>query len=72
MTPQTDFILVRGPRTDDTGNPIEISVSIQRNNGKFDFSEYSFLRMNSHTPAPMEEWVPTKELDVYKKVLGIE
>ena len=72
MKPQTDFILVRGPRTDDHDNPIEISVSIQRNNEKFDFSNYSFLRMRPDTTAPMEEWVPTKELDVYKKVFGDE
>ena len=72
MIPQTDFVLVRGPRTDDTGNPIEIVVSIQRNNGKFDFSNYSFLRMNTAATIPMEEWVSTKELDVYKKVFGVE
>ena len=72
MIPQTDFVLVRGPRTDDTGNPIEIVVSIQRNNGKFDFSNYSFLRMNTDATVPMEEWVSTKELDVYKKVFGVE
>ena len=38
MIPQTDFILVRGPRTDDNDNSIQISVSIQRNDGKFDFT----------------------------------
>ena len=72
MIPQTEFVLVRGPRTDDNNNPIEISVSIQRNNGKFDFSNYSFLRMKPDATAPMEEWVSTKELDLYKKLLGIE
>ena len=72
MIPQTDFILVRGPRTDDNDNPIAIDVSIQRNNEKFDFSNYSFLRMNPDAKAPMEEWVSTKELDVYKKVFGVE
>ena len=71
MKPQTDFILVRGPRTDDNNNPIEIDVSIQRNNEKFDFSNYSFLRMVPDATAPMEEWVSTKELDVYKKVFGL-
>ena len=54
MIPQTDFVLVRGPRTDDTGNPIEIVVSIQRNNGKFDFSNYSFLRMSTDATVPMK------------------
>ena len=72
MIPQTDFILVRGPRTDSTGNPIEIVVSIQRNNGKFDFSDYSFLRMRPGAKDPMEEWVPTKELHLYKKTFGVE
>jgi hypothetical protein len=72
MIPQTDFILVRGPRTDSTDNPIEIVVSIQRNNGKFDFSDYSFLRMRPDAKDPMEEWVPTKELDLYKKSFGVE
>ena len=72
MKPHTDFILVRGPRTDDNDNPIGIVVSFQRNNGKFDFSNYSFLRMRPDATDPMEEWVPTKELDVYKKVFGVE
>jgi hypothetical protein len=72
MIPQTDFILVRGPRTDSTGNPIQIVVSIQRNNGKFDFSDYSLLRMRPDAKDPMEEWVPTKELDLYKKSFGVE
>jgi hypothetical protein len=40
MKPQTDFVLVRGPRSHND-NPIGINVSIQRNNGKFDFSDYS-------------------------------
>jgi len=72
MIPQTDFILVRGPRTDSKGNPIEIVVSIHRNNGKFDFSDYSFLRMRPDAKDPMEEWVPTKELDLYKNSFGVE
>ena len=72
MKPQTDFVLVRGPRTDDNDNPVEIVVSIQRNNGKFDFSNHSFLRMRPDATDPMEEWVPTKELDVYKKAFGVE
>ena len=70
MKPQTDFVLVRGPRTYND-NPIGIVVSIQRNNGKFDFSDYSFLRMVPDSTDPMEEWVPTKELDLYKKVFGV-
>jgi hypothetical protein len=72
MIPQTDFILVRGPRTDDNGNSIQISVSIQRNDGKFDLTNYSLFRMRPDTKGPMEEWVPTKELDLYKKAFGVE
>ena len=71
MIPQTEFVLVRGPRTDDNNNPIEISVSIQRNNGKFDFSDYSFLRLKPNGKDPVEEWVTTKELDLYKKAFGV-
>ena len=70
MKPQTDFILVRGPRSHND-KPIGIVVSIQRNDGKFDFSDYSFLRMVPDATAPMEEWVSTKELEVYKKVFGV-
>ena len=36
MTPNTEFVLVRGPRTDEDGNPCEIFVRVVRNNGKFD------------------------------------
>jgi hypothetical protein len=28
--------------------------------------------MRPDTKGPMEEWVPTKELDLYKKVFGVE
>jgi hypothetical protein len=35
---------------------------------KTDLTEYSFLKSS----ATYEEWVPTKELDTYKKAFGVE
>jgi len=69
MTPNTEFVLVRGPRTDEDGNPCEIFVRVVRNNGKFDFTDYSFLRLSTTANSDMEEWVPTKELHLYQKVI---
>jgi len=69
MTPNTEFVLVRGPRTDEDGNPCEIFVRVVRNNGKFDFTGYSFLRLSTTANSDMEEWVPTKELHLYQKVI---
>ena len=69
MTPNTEFVLVRGPRTDEDGNPCEIFVRVVRNNGTFDFTDYSFLRLSSTAKSDMEEWVPTKELQLYQKVI---
>ena len=67
MKPSTDFVLVRGPRTDEDNNPIDIHVRIVRNNGMFDFTDYSFLRLSKTTVSDLEEWVPSKELHLYKK-----
>ena len=67
-TPKTEFVLVRTPRTETNDNDVNVEVMIVRNNGKFDFSEYSFLRMQTTS---MEEWVPTAELTLYKKVFGL-
>ena len=69
MTPNTEFVLVRGPRTDEDGNPCEIFVRVVRNNGKFDFTGYSFLRLSTTANSDMEEWVLTKELQLYQKVI---
>ena len=69
MTPNTEFVLVRGPRTDEDGNPCEIFVRVVRNNDKFDFTDYSFLRLSTTANSDMEEWVPTKELHLYQKVI---
>ena len=71
MTPNTEFVLVRGPRTDEDGNSCEIFVRVVRNNGKFDFTDYSFLRLSSTANSHMEEWVPSKELQIYQKAFKL-
>ena len=71
MPPNTDFVLVRGPRTDEDGNPCEIFVRVVRNNGKFDFTGYSFLRLSTTANSDMEEWVPSKELQLYQKAFKL-
>ena len=71
MTPNTEFVLVRGPRTDEDGNPCDIFVRVVRNNGKFDFTDYSFLRLSTTADSDMEEWVPTKELRLYQKAFKL-
>lgn len=64
MTPQTDYILVRSPRTGPT-----IKVTIEKKD--YDLTEYSFLRMSPVTEKPLEEWVPTAELELYKRVFKV-
>ena len=71
MTPNTEFVLVRGPRTDEDGNPCEIFVRVVRNNGTFDFTGYSFLRLSTTANSDMEEWVPSKELELYQKAFKL-
>lgn len=62
--PELEHILLRGPRTDDNGNSIPVTVSMVRAS-ETDLSNYSFL-VNRNT---YEEWVPTKELHLYQKVI---
>jgi hypothetical protein len=62
--PKLEHILLRGPRTDDEGNRIPVTVTMVRAS-ETDLSEYSFL-VNRNT---YEEWVPTKELHLYQKVI---
>lgn len=71
MTPNTDFVLVRGSRTDENGDPCEIFVRVVKNNGKFDFTDYSFLRLSTTANSDMEEWVPSKELELYQKAFKL-
>lgn len=62
--PKMNYVLLRGPRTDENGNKIPISVSLLRKD-ETDLSNYSFLRSKE----TYEEWVPTNELHLYQ---GIE
>ena len=62
--PELEYILLRGPRTDDDGNKIPVTVTMVRAS-ETDLSGYSFL-VNRNT---YEEWVPTKELHLYQKVM---
>jgi hypothetical protein len=64
--PELEYILLRSPRTDDQGNKIEVNVQIVRSS-EVDLTDYSFLCSNQK----YEEWVPTKELNMYKWMLGI-
>ena len=64
--PNTKYALVREPRTDIDGNRIEIRVHIAKSE-EFDFTDYSFLRINPNMNVEVEEWVPTKELEFYRK-----
>ena len=65
MTPQTDYILVRSPRTGPT-----IKVTIEKKD--YDLTGYSFLQMRTSTEIPIEEWVPTDELELYKRVFEVK
>jgi hypothetical protein len=64
MTKELDLILLRGPRTDDAGNKIPVLVQVVRRS-ETDLSNYSFLCKQEK----MEEWVPTKELELYRMLL---
>jgi hypothetical protein len=60
--PELEFILLRSPRTDEQGNKIPVTVSMVRAS-ETDLTGYTFLS-NWKT---YEEWVPTKELDLYQQ-----
>jgi hypothetical protein len=64
MNKELDLILLRGPRTDDDGNKIPVTVSVVRKS-ETDLSNYSFLCKQEK----LEEWVPTKELKLYRMIL---
>ena len=64
MTKELDLILLRGPRTDDAGNKIPVRVQVVRKS-ETDLSNYSFLCKQEK----MEEWGPTKELELYRMLL---
>ena len=51
-------------------HPQEVGLVIS---DKFDFTDYSFLRMNqAPTSSPIEEWVHNDELAEWKRILGLE
>lgn len=62
MNGKSEFILLRGPRTDDDGNSIPIEVKIVRADN-VDLTGYSFLESQEK----YDVWVPTKELEYYQK-----
>lgn len=62
-TPKTDFVILRTSRSI-PGTPINVSVI--RNNGNFDFTGYSYWRTRGEK-IPMEEWVPSDELELYQR-----
>jgi hypothetical protein len=66
--PVLEFILLKGPRTDQNGVPVAVVEIKMVKASETDLTEYSFLR----SLGTYEEWVPTKELDTYKKALGIK
>ena len=59
--PKMNYVLLRGPRTDTTGNKIPVSIMLLKKN-ETDLSNYSFLRSTD----TYEEWVPSKELHLYR------
>lgn len=62
---ETDFMYVRHSIKE---TPARVSIEKKG----FDLTNYSFLRMRPETEKPIAEWVPTEELDIYRKALGIE
>lgn len=63
----TEYVLLRSPRTDESG-PIPVKVSMVKVTPETDLSNYSFLR----SFGTYEEWVPTSELELYKKARNIK
>lgn len=63
--PKLEYILLRSPRTDEQGNKIPATVQIVKASDT-DLTGYSYLS----TKDPYEEWVPTRELDMYKRARG--
>ena len=66
-TPKSEYIILRSPRTDDQGNMIQVTVQIVKAS-EADLTGYSFLRDKD----PYEEWVPTRDLDLYNRAQGVD
>lgn len=58
-----NYVLLRGPRTDEDGNKIPVSIMLLKKN-ETDLSNHSFLRSTD----TYEEWVPSNELHLYKGI----
>lgn len=63
---ENPIILIRSPRTDEQGERIPITIKMVKR-AETDLTGYSFLQSFEH----YDEWVPTVELDLYKKVFEI-
>lgn len=59
--PKMNYVLLRGPRTDENGNKIPIVLSLVKTKDA-DLTNYSFLRSTDK----YEEWVPSNELHLYQ------
>lgn len=64
---ENPIILIRSPRTDEQGERIPIIIKMVKR-AETDLTGYSFLQSFEH----YDEWVPTAELDLYKKVFEID
>lgn len=64
---ENPIILIRSPRTDEQGERIPIIIKMVKR-AETDLTGYSFLQSFEH----YDEWVPTVELDLYKKVFEID
>lgn len=64
---ENPIILIRSPRTDEQGERIPITIKMVKR-AETDLTGYSFLQSFEH----YDEWVPTVELDLYKKVFEID
>ena len=63
---EKQFILIRTPRTNEQGDRTPVTVKMVKR-AETDLTGYSFLQSFEH----YDEWVPTVELDLYKKVFEI-
>jgi hypothetical protein len=65
--PNTEYALVRGPRTVIEDNRVRLNVQIVRSE-EFDFAGYSFLRMSPLSDVQMEEWVANEDIHHYGNI----
>jgi len=63
--PETEYVLIRTSRYKSILK-LFVTKSVD-----FDFTGYSFWRMSPDSTIPIEEWVPSDELEIYKKIRAI-